>query len=489
MQVKQIYGFINDWIAEQTAAAKFDETEQQKWILNEDLSNIVDIGTAVYNTGWVDNFVKSMIDRIGRMVFVDRRTRGFAPDIQRNGWEFGSVLSKTRIKRFEAKANPSWQLTKGQTVNQFEYNPPEASTKYYNLKIAWQIDCSFAEMQVKEAFTSAMEMNRFMSAIESTIGQSLDDQMEALTMRAINGFMAEKIYANEGGVVDLLTPYNTETSSSLTLDSMTQSEDWNRYAAYQILLCKDRLKARTSVFNNNEEAGYDTATPGEFLHFVLHNDIARAIDVYLNAQTFHNDFSDIGAYDVVPMWQASGSNFQRSITTQIDIGLPSNINRPPQNAVTLKRNGIIGLMFDYDAIVINNENQRVTSSYNANGEYFNNFYKVDTNILIDMNENGIVFVAGTGAAPQITLDKSTATVVEEATTSLTATVVPSGSAVTWSSSDEETATVSSGTVTGVAAGTADIYATITVDGIPYTAACTVTVTAKPEAEETKKAKK
>lgn len=471
MEVKQIYTNINDWINEQMAAAKFDETEQQKWILNEDLTNIVDIGTNVYNTGWVDNFVKSMIDRIGRMVFVDRRTRGFAPDIQRNGWEFGSVLSKTRIKRFEAKANPSWQLTKGQTVNQFEYNPPEASTKYYNIKVAWQIDCSFAEIQVKEAFTSPMEMNRFMSAIEATIGQSLDDQMDALTMRAINGFMAEKIAANEGGVIDILTPYNTQTSSSLTLDTMTQQEEWNRYAAYQILLAKDRLKARTSVFNNNEEAGYDTATPGEYLHFVLHNDIARSIDVYLNAQTFHNDFSDIGAYDVVPMWQASGSNFQREITTQIDIKLPSD------DSTTVKRNGIIGLMFDRDAIVINNENQRVTSSYNANGEYYNNFYKVDTNIIIDMNENGIVFVAGTGSAPQITLSASTATVAAGSTTTLTATTVPAGASVTWTSSDPDVATVAAGVVTGVAAGTATIYATITPDEIPYTAAAAVTVTA------------
>lgn len=471
MEVKQIYTNINDWINEQTAAAKFDETELQKWILNEDLSNIVDIGTKIYNANWVDNFVKSMIDRIGRMVFVDRRTRGFAPDIQRNGWEFGSVMSKTRIKRFQAKTNPSWALTKGHTVNQFEYNPPEASTKYYNIKVAWQIDCSFAEMQVKEAFTSPMEMNRFMSAIEATIGQSLDDQMDALTMRAINGFMAEKINANAGGVVDLLTPYNTETSSSLTLDTMTQQEGWNRYAAYQILLAKDRLKARTSVFNNNDEAGYDTATPGEYLHFVLHNDIARSIDVYLNAQTFHNDFSDIGAYDVVPMWQASGSNFQREITTQIDIKLPSD------DQTTVKRNGIIGLMFDRDAIVINNENQRVTSSYNANGEYYNNFYKVDTNIIIDMNENGIVFVAGTGAAPQITLSASTATVAAGSTTTLTATTVPAGASVTWKSSDTAKATVAAGVVTGVAAGTATIYATIEADGIPYTAACVVTVTA------------
>ena len=477
MQVKQIATQLNEWLAERCGDAKFDEETAAEYIVREDLANIVDIGTRVYNNNWVDNFVKSMIDRIGRMVFVARRTRGFAPNLQRDGWEFGSVMSKTRTKRFDAKENPSWKLQRGQTVNQFEFQPPTVKTKYYNIKVAWQIDCSFAERQVKEAFTSAGEMNRFFAMIESAIQQSLDDQMDLLTMRAINGFVAEKI-DRENGVIDLLTKFNTDNSTSLTLDTMTASNAWCTNAAYQILLAKQRIAARTSIFNCNDEAGYDTATPAEYLRFVLHGDIAEALNVYLNAVTYHNDFDNIGSYDVIPMWQSAGTSWQRDATTRIDIDLPSNIDREVANYKHVDRTGIIGVMFDKDAIVINNENQRVTSSYNANGEYYNNFYKVDTNIIIDLEENGIVFTAGTGTVPSLTIS-GTATAAVGATSTLSATSVPASQTVTWSSADEDTATVgeSTGTVTGVAAGKTDIIARMEVNGLTYESRKEFTVTA------------
>ena len=67
-------------------------------------------------------------------------------------------------------------------------------------------------------------------------------------------------------------------------------------------------------------------------------------------------------------------------------------------------------------------------------------------------------------------------VEEEDTATLTATTQPSGEAVTWTSSSAS-ATVSSGTVTGVSEGTAIITASVTINGITYTDTCTVTVTA------------
>ena len=477
MQVTQIAKELNEWIAERCGDARFDADTAAQFIVREDLANIVDIGTAVYKYEWQDNFVKSMIDRIGRMVFVNRRTRGFAPDLQRNAWEYGSVMSKSRTKRFEAKENPSWKLQKGQVVEQFVFEPPTVRNKYYNIKIAWQIDCSFAEIQVREAFTSPGEMGRFFAMIESAIQQALDDQMDSLTMRAIMGFIGEKIDRGSG-VIDVLTPFNTIASTSLTLENMTYSEDWCRYAAYQILIAKQRIKARTSIYNANEEAGYDTATPGEYLRFVLHSDVGEALNVYLNAQTYHNDFSDVGSYDVVPMWQTAGTEWQRDATTRINIDLPSNVEREVANYKYIDRLGIIGVMFDTDAIVINNENQRVTSAYNANGEYYTNYYKIDTNVLIDLDENGIVFVAGTGTVPSVTVT-GTATAAVGATSTLSATTVPASQTVKWSSDDEEIATVgeSTGVVTGVAAGKCNIIASITVNNVVYQASKEFTVTA------------
>lgn len=80
----------------------------------------------------------------------------------------------------------------------------------------------------------------------------------------------------------------------------------------------------------------------------------------------------------------------------------------------------------------------------------------------------------------ILISKHSATVEKDATVTITASVVPAGSVVTWTTSDDTVATVNGGVVTGEAAGNAIITASITVNGVTYTDTCTVVVTA-PEA--------
>ena len=399
MPYNDIAQSINTWAEERCHSARIEDTTP--YIVKEDLSNIVDVGTAVYNANWVDSFVKSMILQIGRWIFVNRAHRRWTPDITREGSEFGHVLAKTRTKRFLAKPNPTMHMNAGDTPNQFQFNPPTVKNKYFVQKVDWQLECSFAERQVQGAFKSAEEMARFFGMIQDQLQKDMDQQIDDLTMRGINGFIGEKLYRNSG-VIDLLTSFNQDTGSNLTLATMTQSEEWNRYAAYKILQTKKRMLPATNIFNCQTEAGYETSTPPEYMRFVLHSDVAESINVYLNAVTFHNDFSDIGSYDSIPMWQTPGTEFQREATTRINIDLPSNIDREESAAVTIDRIGIIGLMFDVDAIVINNQNERVTSAYNAQGEFYNNFYKIDTMIYIDLDENGAVFVAGSGTPPTLT---------------------------------------------------------------------------------------
>ena len=72
----------------------------------------------------------------------------------------------------------------------------------------------------------------------------------------------------------------------------------------------------------------------------------------------------------------------------------------------------------------------------------------------------------------ITLSDSEASIAIAGTKALTATTVPSGGTVTWVSSDEDIATVSAGTVTGVAAGSC----VITAKYKSVSASCAITVT-------------
>ena len=399
MLVKQIYGILNDVMKEVTGGyiavynAQGEETRQEV-IVNEDLSNIVDMGTLVFdeNRNWKDNYVKSMINRIGREVFVDRTYEGYAPDVRRDAWEYGSIMSKTRCKIFGAKPNPSWSLEKGQTVNQFEFVPPDVTQKFYNHKEAWQIDCSFTDEQLKESFTSPEAMNRFIGMIENRINTSMTIYIDSLIMRTINNFMAEKI-SDRNGVVDVLTPFNALRTTALTPEQAANDKDWFRYFALQVKKYVERFRAPSVKFNT--EDSNVTFTPRDYARLVIHSDISSGMEVYLQSDTYHDDLVKIGKYETVPFWQTQGESYDFSETSRIDVKTSS-------KGTIIDRNYIVGVLFDYDALGVLNENRRTTSSYNANGEYWTNFYKIDTSFFNDLAENGIIFIMGNGTPNVIT---------------------------------------------------------------------------------------
>ena len=113
---------------------------------------------------------------------------------------------------------------------------------------------------------------------------------------------------------------------------------------------------------------------------------------------------------------------------------------------------------------------------NARHNYMwsNKYYLV---ALVDDTKGARIIIDANVTTPSIALNKSTASVgVGEAET-LTATTSPVGAVASWTSSDASVATVVGGVVTGVAAGEATITAKINVNGVDYTATCTVTVAA------------
>lgn len=79
--------------------------------------------------------------------------------------------------------------------------------------------------------------------------------------------------------------------------------------------------------------------------------------------------------------------------------------------------------------------------------------------------------------PDIYLSRGNVSIEAGATATITATTVPTGQSVTWTTSDDEVATVSNGVITAVAAGTATITAAMTYGGHTYTDTCNITVTA------------
>lgn len=384
MEVKQIYSLVND-------ATK--EILGESELLREDLSNVVDIGNNVINANAIDAYVKSLVNHIGRVIFVNRSYRGGAPSVLMDGWEFGSILEKIQADLPDATENESWELENGTSYDPNIFHQPKVSAKFFNKRVTFEIDMSFTERQVKQSFSSAEQLNGFLSMLYNSVEKALTVKIDALVMRTINNMIGETIHSEfesgeyEAGsgvrAVNLLYLYNERyPDAQLTAAKAATDPEFIRFAAYTMGLYSKRLAKISSLFNMG---GKERFTPEEMLHVVLLADFATAADVYLQSDTFHNTFTALPNAEVVPYWQGSGMDYGYDSVSSINIKTASNDE--------IEVGGILGIMFDRDALGVTNLDRRVTTHYNAKAEFFNNFYKFDAGYFNDFNENFVVFFA------------------------------------------------------------------------------------------------
>jgi hypothetical protein len=386
MEVKQIYTLMNSVSKE--VLGKTD-------LINEDLTGLVDMGTEVFNQNAIDNYVKSLVNHIGKVVFVNRPYSGKVPSVLMDAWEFGSVMEKISADIPQAEENESWNLTDGTEYKQDVFHKPTVTAKFFNSKVTFEVPVSITERQVKESFSSAAQLNGFLSMIYNAVDKSMTIKTDALIMRTINNMIAETLDADKaafGGstvnyssastvrCVNLLKLYNTAKGAKLTAATAILDPEFIRFAAYQMGLYADRLGSISTLFN---VGGKERFTPKDALHTVLLSDFAKAAQAYLYADTYHNEQVLLPKAETVPSWQATGKDYAFANVSKIDVKSAS--------GAAISIGGVLGVMFDRDALGVTNSDKRVTTNYNAKAEFFNNYYKFDAAYFNDTNENFVVF--------------------------------------------------------------------------------------------------
>ena len=388
MEVKQIYTLINSVSSE--VLGKTD-------IVKDDLTGVVDLGNEVFNQGAVDNYVKSLVNHIGKVVFVNRPYSGKIPSVLMDAWEFGSVLEKISAEIPAATENDTWNLTDGQEYKQDIFHKPVVSAKFFNSKVTFEVPVSITERQVKESFSSAAQLNGFLSMIYSAVEKSMTIKTDALIMRTINNMIGETLFAdaakftgsgktlNYGSAstvrcVNLLYLYNQAKGTSLTADKCLTDGEFIRFASYQMGLYADRLQSISTLFN---VGGKERFTPKDSLHTVLLSDFAKGAQAYLYADTKNMEQVLLPNAETVASWQGSGQDYGFAHTSAINIKTSGNHE--------INISGVLGVMFDRDALGVCNLDKRVTTNYNAKAEFFNNYYKFDAGYFNDTNENFVVF--------------------------------------------------------------------------------------------------
>ena len=381
MEIKQVYEIVN------TAT---QEAIGESAVVNEDLSNIVDVGTAIFNASAFDAYVKSLVNHIGKVIFVNRPYRGSAPSVLMDAWEYGSVVEKISSEMPEAVENESWELTDGASYDPNVFHAPKAEAKFFNKMTTFEIDRSITERQVRQSFSSATQLNAFVSMLFNEVEKSLTVKNDSLIMRTINNMIVETMYAQYNGgaitgaggpkAVNLLARFNTQYDKSYDAATALLDPAFIRYVAYTMALYVDRLTRMSTLFNIG---GKQRFTPKDLQHIVMLSEFRAAADVFLQSGTFHDEYTKLVNAETVPFWQGSGTDYAFSSTGKIDAITVAGHSQ----TVT----GVLGCIWDRDALGVMNFNSRVTTQYNAKAEFTNYFYKRDARYFNDMNENFIVF--------------------------------------------------------------------------------------------------
>lgn len=391
MKVTQLHTLIN---------AVTQEVLGETAVVQEDLSNVVDIGKTIIDSDNVDNYVKKLVNHIGKVVFVNRLYTGGVPSVLMDSWEYGSILEKISADLPEATVNETWALEDKKDYSPDVFYKPSVSAKFFNSKVTFEIPMSFTEIQVKESFSSKEQLNGFISMLTTSIENAMTVKLDALIMRTINNMAAETIVAelntaieSEPVVLDttatsvkavnLLKLYNETIETPITGADALINPDFIRFATYQISMYSDRMSKISTLFNVE---GAERFTPKDLQHIVLLSDFAKASETFLASNTYNADKIALPTHETVPYWQGSGTGYGFTDVSTINVKTASKVD--------VNVSGIIGVIFDRDALGVSNLDRRVTTNYNPRAEFYTNFYKFDAGYYNDLSENFVVFFVG-----------------------------------------------------------------------------------------------
>lgn len=376
MEVKQIYEILNSITGE--VLGKND-------LVQEDLSNIVDVGKEIINAEKVDSYVNKLVHHIGKVEFNNQKYKGKAPSVLMDKWEYGSILQRIDSELPEAYENSTWNLINGESYDPNIFYQPKVSSKFFDNKITFEVPISFAERQVKGSFTNATQMNGFLSMITTSVENSLTIKLDELIMRTINNYIGNIVLkGNPNTSVNLLKEFNKTFNENLTADKALTNANFLRFANFLINTYIDRITRISTLFNTGKKERF---TNSENANLILLTDFVHSSNVFLQADVRHNEYTGIKNFDSVPYWQGCGTNYTFNDISTIKVLVNDGTNKPKEVTQT----GIVGVLFDKRALGVTNLDRRVTTNYNPKAEFYTNFYKVDCGYFNDFNQNFIVF--------------------------------------------------------------------------------------------------
>ena len=384
--ITQIPSIVNDAVA--------DALGKNATLSDLDSTDIVSMGKAIAQFDAYEGFFKSLTNRIVRTVYFVRTYEGSDRKILRDEHEYGAFVQKVYYSDVEATDNPTYDYSgaDGAFVQQSPYGVSQVvtvETLIYGGKGTWTLEIVRPIPQIATAFTSEAAMLAFIDGMYMYVDNQFKLEEERIVALAANTSMANCII--NGKARNLLDEYNTNhAGNTLTVAQALESADFLKFASKEISRTIDNMGKMSTVFNVD---GYETFTSKDNMVIEMNTEFAKATDMYLQADTFHNELTRLPGYTSIPFWQGSGSAFEFADTSAIDIIHDDFIQDATDETDIgeVKQGGIICFLHDIENVAAYFGRRRTWEMYNPRSEVINHGEKAEKGYAVDSHANAMVF--------------------------------------------------------------------------------------------------
>lgn len=381
MVVNQIYETLNG------AMKQVFGTEN---ITATDLSGLVSEGNkliASADASIFDKLTYGLLDRIYRVVVGVRKYEPTNNSVMREFETYGNILEKIYYEPVDAQKNAVWDVVNGGTDDPFKITLVGTKVKFFGDRNSWEIPFSVTNDQIKSAFTSASEMSTFINGLYMIAENSLTAHIEKVTEWTVANFIGEKLHYDSQElkkgihVVKLVTNYNAlYPNDTVAAENALENKNFLRYMSRVIRSYKSKFKKYSTLFNTEQ---FKRFTNDGDLKMLIISDVQIAMESVLESDTYHNDMVALQGFEPIAYWQGSGDKFETADCMKLNITTSS--------GNVINASGIVGLLFDVDALGVTVWNKETTSQYNGHNKVTNYWKKCDIGLYNDLSENALVF--------------------------------------------------------------------------------------------------
>lgn len=381
MEIKQVKSIVQSAV---------NQIIGENTIADIEASSIVDIGKNIVDADRVDAVLRTLASMVGKIELQNGVYKNRLKSLFVDSCEWGGFIERVYIDLEDCYDSWIWSLEdkKNYANDEHTYHKPKVSAKIFEEAKPYGFVMSTSVEQFKEAFNSWDEMNKYLSMLRNNIRNTIEVAIESLEHVLISAAVAvsDKALNNsvhllsEAKLLGLL-------GQDATASDFLKSVDCLSFMAEKIANVKGYMLGINKVFNNK-----NVATFCEEADVILLNDIKNMIDYRVRPHNYQ-DLVNIDCETIIAWQGVTGLSNSYDFETLSSIKISADESQKlgiGSGAVEIKN--VAGLVKDRKSIGICPYKEKVTSSYTACADFWNEFTNILMNFILDSNYQMVAFI-------------------------------------------------------------------------------------------------